>query len=364
MLQRLDIENFTVFSKANFEFAAGLNVIVGENGTGKTHVLKLAYAIIAENHTQGKLNTDFKNANFILARRYAEKLVNVFRAKGGLEKLVRRGQGYNQKKHNVNEWIERRLHASFVFDNSNLNCAFGYQSVFGSLLSGVDVQIQHVPTQWIKNTALFIPSRELLTLYPRFTALYNSHYLEFEEIYYDTILALDLLRPKEIMVDLLSILETAMGGKVELDQDKNCFYLVTPEQGRIEVNMLAEGIRKLGMLAQLVAVGALQKGGYLFWDEPEANLNPRLVKVVARVILQLAKAGIQIFIATHSLFLLRELEVLQAAEKKLVPQRYFALRQGADGVEVEQGNAIDDLQTLVVLDEELLQSDRYMALES
>ena len=151
-----------------------------------------------------------------------------------------------------------------------------------------------------------------------------------------------------------------MGGKVLLERGR--FYLVY-DFGKVEMPMVAEGIRKLAMLAQLIAVGALQKDGYLFWDEPESNLNPRMIKVVARVILQLAKAGTQVFIATHSLFLLRELEVLQAAEKKPVPQRYFALKQTAEGVEVEQGNTVEDLQTLVLLDEELQQSDRYMALE-
>jgi recombinational DNA repair ATPase RecF len=37
------IKNFTVFGDVAFEFSPGLNVIVGENGTGKTHVLKLGY---------------------------------------------------------------------------------------------------------------------------------------------------------------------------------------------------------------------------------------------------------------------------------------------------------------------------------
>jgi predicted ATP-dependent endonuclease of OLD family len=131
----------------------------------------------------------------------------------------------------------------------------------------------------------------------------------------------------------------------------------------MEMPLVAEGLRKLAMLAQLIAVGALEKDGYLFWDEPEANLNPRLIKVVAKVILQLAQAGIQVFIATHSLFLLRELEILQSATKQPVSQRYFALKQGENSVAVEQGDTVEDLQTLVLLDEELQQSDRYMEVD-
>ncbi len=56
------------------------------------------------------------------------------------------------------------------------------------------------------------------------------------------------------------------------------------------------------MIARLIATGSLLDKGALFWDEPEANLNPKLVKLVARAILNISQSGIQVFIATHSLF--------------------------------------------------------------
>lgn len=351
MLKQLKIENFTVFTEADFEFSPGLNVIVGENGTGKSHVLKLAYSVIAESRSQGKKSkpvVDVPTTKTLLGRDYAEKLLNVFRA-NSLDKLV---------KFKPNQHENLGFTCSLAFDEEKFDFWLEHRNFHDK---GVVKTTIVPPAEWMAATLVFMPTRELLTIYPGFVSLYKGRYLEFEETYYDTCLLLGEPPLKKPMADLLSILEGAMGGKVELDKGR--FYLVLPDNRKIEMPMVAEGIRKLAMLAQLVAVGALQKDGYLFWDEPEANLNPRLIKVVARVILQLAKAGIQVFIATHSLFLLRELEVLQAVEKKPVPQRYFALKQTADGVEVEQGNAIDDLQTLVLLDEELQQSDRYMALE-
>ncbi len=347
MLKQLKIENFTVFTEADFEFSPGLNVIVGENGTGKSHVLKLAYSVIAENNAQVKKNSQspVTEANeHALKVDYVEKLLNVFRAES--EESFTRARTKSPF----------ATGASFSFANEKLDCFF----IHKKKPQGLTVWQSRPPEQWDVAAVSFIPTRELLTIYPNFVSLYEGRYLEFEETYRDTCLLLGEPLLKKPMTDLLAILEEAMGGKVLLERGR--FYLVS-DLGKVEMSMVAEGIRKLAMLAQLAAVGALQKGGYLFWDEPEANLNPRLIKVVAYVILQLAKAGIQVFIATHSLFLLRELEVLQAAEKKTVPQRYFALKQTADGVEVEQGNAIDDLQTLVLLDEELQQSDRYMALE-
>lgn len=42
MLNTLQIRQFTVFQNVTFEFSPSLNVIVGDNGTGKTYVLNLA----------------------------------------------------------------------------------------------------------------------------------------------------------------------------------------------------------------------------------------------------------------------------------------------------------------------------------
>lgn len=348
MLKQLKIENFTVFAKADFEFSSGLNVIVGENGTGKSHVLKLAYAMIADNNAYTKKYRQSQSSGEVTKKSadYFDKLENVFRVESMIN-LIRAG-------------LQPPLEAGVVltFTDARSNCAFVYKQSEDKEFTLFEPT---PPARWDIAPLVFIPTRELLTIYPGFVSLYEGRYLAFDETYRDTCLLLGEPLLKKPMTDLLAVLEEAMGGKVERDRDR--FYLVLPDKRKMEMPLVAEGVRKLAMLAQLIAVGALQKDGYLFWDEPEANLNPRLIKVIARVILQLAKAGIQIFIATHSLFLLRELEVLQAAEKKPVPQRYFALKQTADGVEVEQGDAVEDLQTLVLLDEELQQSDRYMALE-
>ncbi len=43
-LTRIEAENFTVFEDITIQFSKGLNVLVGENGMGKTHIMKLAYA--------------------------------------------------------------------------------------------------------------------------------------------------------------------------------------------------------------------------------------------------------------------------------------------------------------------------------
>ena len=43
-ITRVKLENFTVFESLDLEPSPGVNVLVGANGTGKTHFLKVCYA--------------------------------------------------------------------------------------------------------------------------------------------------------------------------------------------------------------------------------------------------------------------------------------------------------------------------------
>ena len=47
MIERLELRNFTAFNNLNIDFSPRINVIIGENGTGKTHLLKAAYGLCA-----------------------------------------------------------------------------------------------------------------------------------------------------------------------------------------------------------------------------------------------------------------------------------------------------------------------------
>ena len=135
--------------------------------------------------------------------------------------------------------------------------------------------------------------------------------------------------PREKRIkELLVPLEKAMGGKVELD-DSGRFYLNISGVS-MEMHLVAEGLRKLAMIARLIATGSLVDKGFLFWDEPESNLNPKTIKVIARTILHLCQSGIQVFVASHSLFLIRELDILlQTAEFKGTQARFFGLHREA-----------------------------------
>lgn len=349
MLKQMTIKNLTVFLEADLKFGRNLNVIVGENGAGKTHLLKIAYSVLAVSAEEGRKPNAATPTKSVFQTRLADKLVNVFRPES-LGRLARRKQG------------RERCDISLMFERSDWNIAFGFATQSKS-----EVSIEKLPGAWIDVSPAYLPTRELLTIFPNFVSVYEGHYLEFEETWRDTCLLLGALLqkgPKEKRIrELLEPLEAAMGGAIELD--KNGRFYLKNASGRMEMPLVAEGLRKLGMLSRLIATGALLDKGYLFWDEPEANLNPRLIKWVAKSVLDLCAAGIQIFIATHSLFLLREIEMLLSAKThKDVEARFFGLHQTDDGVMIEQGSSVDEIGDIAALNEELAQSDRFLADEN
>ena len=345
MLKSLMLKNFTVFKRADLKFAKGLNVIVGANGTGKTHLLKLPYAVMAMSAEEGK-KRPVSPTKTLLQSRIAEKISSVFRPEDRLGRLVRRQRGRSSCK----------IQMKFMQPGESL--AFGFSSLAKS-----EVVVESAYPKWHDKPPVFFPTRELLTLYPGFVPLYETRHLEFDETWRDICLLLGapaLRRQREAAVaSLIEPLENQLGGRVVLDANGR-FYLKPFNASNLEMPLVAEGWRKLAMLVRLVSTGSLLDKGCLFWDEPEANLNPRLIREIAKAILGICEAGVQVFVATHSLFLLREFEILLENEFAKVEQTYFALRRCDDGVDVSQADEIGGVDPLLLLDEELNQSDRFV----
>ena len=338
-IKSLELENFSILPNAELNFSSGLNVIVAENACGKSHLLKILYCLLSvtSDSKNRLLKTDLQKA-------FADKLSNVFRP-DSLGRLVKRQQGRN------------RADISLILNSGDIN------RIDFSTNSSSQVNIQDM----VKNhndIPVFIPTRELITLCPWFVPLYNHNHIPFDETWHDTcqLLGLPIIkgaRAKQVQT-LLKPLESAMDARVKVDKSGR-FYL-----GNVEAFLVAEGVRKLMMLAHLISTGSLLDKGYLFWDEPEANLNPKLIKTIAKTIFDLSQSNIQIFITTHSLFLLRELEILKAESKNKNTEgfRYFSLSKEKDGeVTLQQTSDFYDIDDLVLLDESLAQSDRYLMVD-
>ena len=125
------------------------------------------------------------------------------------------------------------------------------------------------------------------------------------------------------------------------------------------MNMVAEGLRKFGTLQKLLANGSLTKSNTLYWDEPEANLNPALLRKLAAILAELARQGFQIILATHSTDLLKEFHILsRQKDAQPLPIKYFGLNaELGEATRIVSTDNFEYLPDVVALSEELKQAD-------
>lgn len=344
MLKRLTVRNYTVFTDAAIEWSPGMNIIVGENGTGKSQLLKLAYTVAWVSSAQEKAPRQSKDE---LQKRLADKLVATCRP-DSLGRLVSRQQGRN------------RCDVEVKFANlSDAEFAFSFATN-----ARTEVKMETMAKTYLSAPPIFIPTREMLSIYPGFASLYENQHLEFDETYYDLAKALTgnphKKHPPKVQ-QLIDALENLMEGHIRKDGGRFYLFPYKAGTGKVEISLVAEGLRKLAMLAYLLINGSLRGRSTLFWDEPETNLNPKLMVRLAHALVELAEQGFQVVLATHSLFMLREIELIQMQRKTRIPARFIGLSMEGESVTVEQSEDIAGIQTLVLLDEELHQTDRYLA---
>lgn len=144
----------------------------------------------------------------------------------------------------------------------------------------------------------------------------------------------------------LEIFQKISNGKVTLHDDR--FYLEPGTQAKLEFNLVAEGLRKIALLWQLIKNGTLEKGSVLFWDEPEANINLKYIPVLAELLIMLENEGVQIFVSTHDYFLSKYIEVKRRKESNV---QYISLyKDENDKVQCEIAEEFELLEHNAIMD--------------
>lgn len=302
-LTRIRLERFTAFEYIELALSPGINVFIGANGTGKTHLLKVAY--VACDFTVAESEIVTPEWHFL------QKLARVFLPfRNSLGRLVKHpsadGEGVVEVWHG-----DHRFRVSVSDRARSRGSLENLDWPYGSIKSA------------------FIPVKEMLSNAPGFRSLYRHREIHFEETYSD-IIDRAYLPPLRESTDvarkqIVTHLETAIGGRVAIEGED---FFVESGDRNLEFMLLAEGLRKLGLLGLLVRNGALPNGSILFWDEPEANLNPGLFPVVVDALLQLQRLGVQILLATHDYAILKELELLMKESDEVCFHALYRDSQG------------------------------------
>jgi predicted ATPase len=323
----IELRDFTAFRKAKLELSPGVNVLVGKNATGKTHLMKALYSVVRA----------------APKREIAKKLVGVFRPDDdALGRLGHRRPGQRTAFIRVRE--DSGHYASISISTTKRWVREDVQSAFAA-----------TPT-------VFLPSREGLAMFEGFAATYEKRELSFDETYYDLAKALDVPALKGVLPKALkeigADLEGALGGKVV--QQGPRFYLRGAGGSMLEAPLVSEGMRKLASILRLLQNGELRSTGLLLWDEPEANLNPQLTVLVAQALIRLAANQVQVVLATHDYLLTETLSLMQRHSRGGADVCYFAFHRDSNdaGVQVSSGTALNQLPFNPIRDEYLAHYDR------
>jgi predicted ATP-dependent endonuclease of OLD family len=166
IINRIKLENFTVFTNVKIDFDHGINIFIGENGTGKTHLLKVLYS--ACQCTDPKISFPYKIVSVMLPDDY------------NISRLISRRQGNPKASVRVTAIDElqdspknKLLTAGFCEKNSKWNA---------------DVTGEHTWEAAFKGTSsIFIPAKEILSNSYNLNAAVEKNNVRFDATYTDII---------------------------------------------------------------------------------------------------------------------------------------------------------------------------------
>ena len=144
------------------KFSPGLNVFIGENGCGKTHLLKLVYAAC-------DVSTSHKS--------YAEKLNRVFLPSG--EQI-----GQLVKRRSVSSKCSIEVTRTVQVDDQPKSISLRL-SMSNHTKEAAKVTEAGARKSWREHpmTSVYIPVKDMLANAPGFRSLYSLRHIHFEEVY-------------------------------------------------------------------------------------------------------------------------------------------------------------------------------------
>jgi predicted ATPase len=107
---------------------------------------------------------------------------------------------------------------------------------------------------------------------------------------------------------LTESIKNELGGEFVFSGD-NLVFKDHQSKKEISKNLISFGMTNLGMIHALLNNNVITPGSFVFIDEPETNLHPRWQVLLMNSLIELADNNINIVIATHSIDMLKALEV-------------------------------------------------------
>ncbi len=319
MINSVQLKNFGPLTEIDWQNLGPINLVIGNNGCGKSFLLKAMYSAMRtlEDYRRGD---NPESANDILTK----KLYWTFETQK-IGDLVARSSG-------------AALSFSFKLDQKNLIYGFDKNAV--STIENLQNQI----APRIDNS-IFLPAKEILSIHHIILkSRQQDKVFGFDDTYFDLALALQI---EEVAFRLISeslreiqnlpstpdytdhsfssalleakkILGDLIGGYVNYDKTTHRWYF-KKEHEYFSMGATAEGIKKVAILDRLLSNNYLSEKSIVFIDEPESTLHPAAISIFLDIVGLLAKHGIQFFIASHSYTVVKKLFLLAQQQQFSIP---------------------------------------------
>lgn len=328
MIKSLYLNSFTCFEECNLAFCKGINVFIGRNGTGKTHIMKCLAASMKANSLFARSISKTKDKFGDL---FTEKLLGYFKPDTLGHLVYKYGSGSASVK--------------IALESGELACTFGEKASLAKSDNNTYIDQPHF---------IYIPPREMFSLFEGFISLYEKREISFDETYLDLAKSMDVAplkndALKEVQDILAPVLKKC---NISIIKKGNRFYII--DDGKeYEAHLVAEGLQKMATILYLCINGELKPESILFWDEPESNMNPTLISIIVDLIVELAKKyKVQVFVSTHDYLLSHKLSMIAEYTPEESPEmRFFSLYKNGHKVETEVADKLIDVNHNPILEE-------------
>jgi len=297
MLNAITMKNFGPIGDLSVTKLGQINLILGDNGCGKTFLLKALYSAFRtlEEYRRGD---EKRTADEILA----DKLYWIFQPDkiGDL----------------VSKNASEPLYSSIIFNKHEFCYSFGKNTT-----KKISTLKNHVPPR--KSNSIFLPAKEVLSLHKIILkSREEDKTFGFDDTYLDLARALRQA-PKggknyKEFAKSRKHLESILGGKVEFE-DRSGRWQFKKGNQKFSIGVTAEGIKKIAILDTLLGNRYLSTDSLLFIDEPESALHPVAISQFLEIIALLADRGLQVFIASHSYFVVKKLSLIARKNALSIP---------------------------------------------
>ena len=311
-----------------------ITVIAGKPGTGKSYVMKFAYAFDETFSTT--LNTQKKELEILEKFLKENKEITTKKQMNLAEEIMSKVQIKDGKELMIEIELSMKNLLNSIFTNLNQVSDSFFISFGGSVIEYKNEKFSMTPSVSNSNKSVHAESVFVETpLILEFKKFMNRekgktpYHIESLLNILDTDYSFTDEEQDKFIKDFTQKSKEIIKGDIESSGDS--FIFNKDGDKNYDIVNASSGTKSIGLLQYLVTNKALKKGSVLYWEEPEVHLHPEWQLRMIELFVELMNAGVKIVFSTHSPYMCDYLNAI--SQKQDFDDRVsFNLFEEKDGV--------------------------------